>query len=179
MHYLMLVTLTLPEIATSEQARWAVYDALSNDTTFCGDGGRFGVPVCDWFVIGGRWSGLLAETQIGKPFRDAVINRFPLMAENWWPHSLAEEHREALDAIWQANGGTGASPYTRRDASEYGHDDDAMPLTTELYDKLLSVHHGEAIVCSEGHCQYLDLDDEPLTPDAIGSKWIVVVDYHN
>ncbi len=179
MHYLMLVTVSLTQAATSEEARSAVFEALASDATFCGEGGRFWVPISDWFVIGGRWSGLLAETQMGETYRKAMTDRFPELATNWWPHSLAEKHREQLDAIWQANGGAGASPYTRRDASEYGHDDDAMPLTAELYDELLSVHHGEAIVCGEGHCQYLDLDDEPLTPDAIGRKWLVIVDYHN
>lgn len=176
MHCLMLVT---TEAATSQQARITVFEALASDTTFCGEGGRFGVPVCDWFLIGGRWSGLLAETQMGKPFRDAVISRFLEMADNWWPHSLPDSHGKELDSIWQSHGGVGSSPYTRSEAGELGHEDDAMLLTVELYDQLLSPFEGERLVAGDGHSQYLDQEDEPLSPDAIGSKWLVIVDYHN
>lgn len=176
MHYLMLVT---AEATTSQQARITVFEALASDATFWGEGGRFGVPVSDWFVIGGRWSGLLAETQMGKPFRDAVIYRFPEMADNWWPRSLADSHGKELDSIWRSHGGVGSSPYTRSEAGELGHEDDALPLTAELYDHLLSEFEGERLVAGDGHSQYMDLEDEPLTPNAIGSKWLVVVDYHN
>lgn len=176
MHYLMFVTV---EADSSKQARTTVFEALASDPTFCGEGGRFGVPVSDWFVIGGRWSGLLAETQMGDAYRKAMTDRFPELSTKWWPHSLAEAHREELNAIWQANGGAGASPYTRGDASEYGRTDDAMPLTAELYGELLSKFGGERLVADDGHCQFLDHEDEPLTPDAIGKKWIVIVDYHN
>lgn len=176
MHYLMLVTV---EADSSKQARITVFEALARDATFCGQIGWFGVPVCDWFVIGGRWSGMLPETQMGKLFRDAVIYCFPEMADNWWPQSLADSHGKELDSLWQSHGGVGSSPYTRSDAGELGHEDDAMPLTAELYDELLSRFEGERLVADDGHCQYLDLQDELLTPDAIGSKWLVVVDYHN
>lgn len=176
MHYLMLVTV---EADSSKQARFSVFEALASDATFCGEGGRFGVPVCDWFVIGGRWSGMLPETQMGKPFRNAMIQRFPELTSNWWPHSLADSQSEELDAIWQSHGGIGSSPYTRSDTDELGHEDDAMPLTAELYDELLNKFEGERLVSDDGHCQFLDQEDEPLTRHAIGSKWIVVVDYHN
>lgn len=176
MHYLMLVTV---DADTSQQARISVFDELSSDATFCGQIGWFGVPVCDWFVIGGRWSGMLAETQMGKPFRDALINRFPEMADKWSPHSLADSHRKELDAIWQSHGGVGSSPYTRSEAGEFGHEDDALLLTAELYDQLLGTFEGKCLLADDGHCQYLDIQSEPLMPDAIGSKWLVIVDYHN
>lgn len=176
MHYLMLVTV---DAENSKQARLLVFDALANDGTFCGEIGWFGTPVCDWFVIGGRWSGMLAETQMGDAYRKAMTDRFPELATQWWPHSLVDEHREELDAIWQSHGGVGSSTYTRSEAGELGHEDDALLLTAELYDELLSKFEGERLVADDGHCQYLDLQDELLAPDAIGSKWLVVVDYHN
>lgn len=66
MHHLMLVTTTLKPDDTSDDIRSRVYHTLLDDTTFCGDGGRFGSPECDWFVIGGRWSGWLTEMLTGK-----------------------------------------------------------------------------------------------------------------
>jgi hypothetical protein len=42
MHYRMLVTITLPDGATSEKARQTVHDTLLSDDSFCGSGGRFG-----------------------------------------------------------------------------------------------------------------------------------------
>ena len=93
MHYQMLVTTSRPDSATSEDARCTVYDALLNDDSFCGTGGRFGSPLCDWFVIGGRWSGLLAKTVIGKNYQAAVLTRFPELAKPCWPESLIDMKR--------------------------------------------------------------------------------------
>lgn len=179
MHHMMLVTLALAEASNSEEVRMQVFEALSSDTTFCGAGGRFGIPVCDWFVIGGRWSGVLAETAMGDDYRQAMTARFPELAANWWPHALADSHRQELDDLWQRHGGTGASPYTRDEFSEYGHADDAVVLTAGHYDALLRRFEGQAICGDEYDGQFLDLDDEPLTAEAIGRKWLVVVDYHN
>ncbi len=175
MHFRMFVTTTLPDGATSEEARRDVHDTLLTDDSFCGAGGRFGSPLCDWFVIGGRWSGVLTEAVIGASFRRAVVARFPEMAKDWWPHSLAEAHRDEIDALWQSHGGTGSSPYTREDGGDLGHPDDAQLLTREMYDAFLAPYEGAVRGCDDYH----DLDDEPLRPDAVGRKWIVVVDYHN
>jgi len=53
MHHLMLVTLSLDN-GGSDEARHSAYSQLMDDNSFCGDGGRFGSPLADWFVIGGR-----------------------------------------------------------------------------------------------------------------------------
>lgn len=179
MHYRMLVTTSVPEGASSEDARWAVQDALMNDDSFCGSGGRFGSPLCDWFEIGGRWSGFLAEAVIGDCYRAAIVARFPEMAQGYYPHSLVDTNREELDAIWHSCGGSGPSPHTRNGPDMLGHPDDAMLLTRELYDALLAPYQGESLVSDGCHCEYVDLDADPLQPDAIGRKWLVVVDYHN
>lgn len=179
MHYQMLVTTSLPDIAASEEARWSVYDTLLHDESFFGTGGRFSSPLCDWFVIGGRWSGLLAKTLIGEKHRAAVVARFPETAKGFWPKSLIDAHRAEFDAIWRDHGGTGPSPYTRDSYMELGYPDDAMLLNRELYDALLVPYEGISTFDSRIHCEYLDLDDDPLQPDAIGQKWLVVVDYHS
>jgi hypothetical protein len=171
----MFVTITLPEGATSEEARQTVHDTLMGDDSFCGSGGRFGSPLCDWFVIGGRWSGLLAETTIGPAYQAAVIARFPEMKEGWWPQSLADRNAPELDAIWQEHGGTGPSPYIRSGYEQLGFPDDAMLVTRSLYDALLAEYRGQDFN-SDG---FVDLDHEALQPDFVGRKWLVVVDYHN
>lgn len=173
MHTLMLVTVTMPDGATSEEARQQVHDELINDDSFCGSGGRFGAPLCDWFVIGGRWSGLLAETLIGAAFKAAVIAKFPELNREWWPESLAARHAKELDALWREHGGTGPSPYTRDGYN--GFEDDAVIVTQKLYDTLLVKYQGE----DADSGLFVDLDDERVQPDFVGRKWLVVVDYHN
>ena len=55
MHHLMLITIGMSADATSEDTRCRTFSRLIDDDSFCGEGGRFGSPLCDWFVIGGRW----------------------------------------------------------------------------------------------------------------------------
>jgi hypothetical protein len=178
MHHRLLATITLPESATSAGARQNVHDTLMSDDSFCGSGGRFGSPLCDWFVIGGRWSGLLAETIIGPAFKSAVIARFPEMNKGYWPQSLADRHGPELDALWREHGGTGPSPYTRSGYEELGYADDAMAITPALYAALLCEYEG----CDSYDCDrdgFVDLDYDTVQPDFVGRKWLVVVDYHN
>lgn len=175
MHYRLLITIEAPFDADSADVRNDVFDLLMNDDSFCGEGGRFGSPLCDWFVIGGRWSGMLAEQAIGDHFKDAMRARFPELASEWNPWTLVDKHSGELDALWQAHGGTGPSPYTRSGYEQHGYPDDAMSLTQALYDALLAGYAGQT---SDGG-QYADLDDEELGSDFVGRKWLVVVDYHN
>lgn len=175
MHYRMLVTISLPDGATSQDARQAAYSALMNDCSFCGEGGRFGSPLCDWYVIGGRWSGLLAEITLGEAYKGEVRRRFPALSGQWYSQLDAERHAAELDVIWQSHGGSGPSPYTRSGYEDEGYPDDAMLLTDQLYDALLTDHEGASV----DRPGYADLDDEPLERGFIGRKWLVVVDYHN
>ncbi len=173
MHTLLLVTMALPESTTSQEARDKVYEALMNDGSFCGEGGRFSSPLCDWFVIGGRWSGLLSDTIIGPVWKQALIAKIPEFDGKRLPSTLIENHAETLDAIWHEHGGTGPSPYTR---SGYdGFEDDALQITRKLYDALLAKYAGEVGVDEE----FIDLDDETVDFGFVGRKWLVVIDYHN
>jgi hypothetical protein len=160
MHYLMLATLAMPDGATSLAARRKAYDFLLRDDSFCGEGGRFGSPLCDWFVIGGRWSGLLRKTLLGDPYQAACSQ-------------LASQHREALNQLWQRFGGTGEHPHNRDSYGDLGCDDDAMIIDQAIYDHFLAKGAGKS-------CEtFADLDDEPVNETFIGRKWLVVVDYHN
>lgn len=173
MHTLLLVTIALSEGATSQEARDTVRDTLMNDNSFCGEGGRFGGPLCDWFVIGGRWSGLLAETSVLSAYRNAVIAKFPEFDTKLLSKALIDSHGPELDAIWRNLGGTGPSPYMRDGYRDF--EDDAMLVTQALYDALLAKYAGEVGILEE----FIDLDDESVEPGFVGRKWLVVVDYHN
>ncbi len=110
MHTLMLVTLTLPASGTSEEACNSAYSRLSEDGSFCGEGGRFGCPLADWFVIGGRWSGILREAILGQPYNNALEQEFPEFTKGYFPSSLMDQRKASLDQLWQSFGGTGKHP---------------------------------------------------------------------
>ena len=65
MHYRVLVTFEKEAAKTSQEAREYAFWTLMEDTSFIG-GGRFGSAWCDWFVIGGRWSGELSRATWAK-----------------------------------------------------------------------------------------------------------------
>jgi hypothetical protein len=159
MHNRLLLTLDAPSDAGSKHVREDAFNRLMDDDSFCGEGGRFGFPLCDWFVIGGRWSGLLSQTLIGDAYRAAA----------------GDQHGAALDAIWSRHGGPGPSPDNRDNYEQLGYPDDAMIVSEALYDALLAENEG-----IDSDCQhYADLDGDEVSRGFIGRKWLVVVDYHN
>lgn len=139
MHQLLLITVNMPPDEKSADVRMAVYEELINDSSFFGHGAeRFGEAVCDWFSIGGRWSGYLTN---------------------------ATEEQESEE---------------QELGDEYGSPDDAQLLTAELYDTHLLPFVGHTEKKTEGWdgYDYCDLDWDRVSPEMIGKKWLVVVDYH-
>jgi hypothetical protein len=181
MHYLMLVTVAMSPGANSEDARPRAYSRLLQDNSFCGEtAGRFGSTLCDWFVIGGRWSGYLRERLLGQPYQDALSQEFPEFAKGYYLANRAEFHKDGLNQLWQRLGGTGSNPMTRDSYAEHGADDDAMLVDQALYDQFLKPLAGNSVCLDEDwpH-RFADLDDEAVNESFIGRKWLVVVDYHN
>ncbi|HWB12757.1 MAG TPA: hypothetical protein VG826_26260 [Pirellulales bacterium] len=174
MHNRLLVTLDAPADAGSEQVRKDVFNRLMQDNSFCGEGGRFGSPLCDWFLIGGRWSGLLADTLIGGEF-NAKARALPGMDTQFIPQSIVENNASELDTIWHSLGGTGPNPYSRSSYLQHGYADDAMVISEALYDILLAANEG----CDNDGEGFADLDGDEVNRDFVGRKWLVVVDYHN
>ncbi len=180
MHHLMLVTLSLPETGTSEKARDSAFSRLMNDDSFCGEGGRFGSPLADWFVLGGRWSGMLREAVLGQPYQDALKQEFPQFTSGYFLSSLLEQHKGALDTLWRRFGGTGANPLTRSSYDQLGAADDAMLVDQFLYDHFLKPHAGtDRHIGDDTHADFADLDGDEVDESFIGRKWLVVVDYHS
>lgn len=83
-------------------------------------------PVCDYFLIGGAWSG----------------------------HLTGEEYETLY--------------------MEDGRDCDALPVTRELYNSFLKEFEGREAFDTD----FVDLDREAVSPDFIGRKWLVVIDFH-
>jgi hypothetical protein len=180
MHHLMLVTLELAENGTSDQARDSAYDLLMHDDSFCGEGGRFGSPLADWFVLGGRWSGMLREAIVGQPYQEALAQEFPELTNDSFPSSQLEQRKEGLDRLWQRFGGTGMHPLLRRGYDDYGAGDDAMPVDQFLYDRFLKPYAGtDSLIGNDKLADFADLDGDEVDESFIGRKWLVVVDYHN
>jgi hypothetical protein len=176
MHHRLLITLAMPDGATSLDARISVHHKLLEDESFCGTGGRFGSPLCDWFVLGGRWSGMLKEQLLGQEYRDTFAREFPEFAKGWYATNLVERHEAGLDQLWQRFGGQGKHPITRSGYEEFGEDDDAMPIDAALHERFLKEYHG---LETSPDFHFADLDGEPVDEWFIGCKWLVVVDYHN
>ena len=176
MHHRLLITLAMEAGATSLDARIAARGKLLEDDSFCGEGGRFGSPLCDWFVIGGRWSGTLKKQLLGQDYRDAFAREFPELATGWFAASLIEKHRESLDQLWRRFGGSGSHPLTRSGYEEFGDEDDAMLIDASLYERFLKAYRGHE---SGADSEYADLDGDAVDEWFIGRKWLVVVDYHN
>jgi len=175
----MLITLAIIAGESSQDARTRAYDRLLTDPGFCGEGRRFACPIADWFVIGGRWSGFLAETTMGETFRARLNEQFPDKGRGFYFGKEAQSHRDAIDAIWRECGGQGSAPFYRCPYDNLGQEDDALILDQLLYDTLLSDYAGASDDQEDGHCYYADLDDEPLGQSFIGRKWLMTIDYHN
>jgi hypothetical protein len=180
MHHLMLVTLSLADNGTSESARNSAYRLLMEDDSFVGEGGRFGSPLADWFVIGGRWSGMLREAMLGQSYRDALEQEFPELTKGYFPSSLVEKHKAGLNQLWQRLGGTGMHPLSRSRYDDDGVEDDAMPVDQFLYDRFLKPYAGtDSLIGDNKLPDFADLDGDEVDESFIGRKWLVVVDYHN
>jgi hypothetical protein len=188
-HSRLLVTCDKDHAETSYEAREYVDDALVNDSSFVGEEGHFGAPVADWFVIGGNWSGELSRATWGKDVykRIAALEKQEGIQLQLWrvfyatgeeaekQQRLATEvealYKQSLPAEYKDTG----LMYLRDPYSSYGYEDDAMLVTPELYDQFLQPYEG--VDQSEG--AYVDLDWESVSQAFIGTKWLVVVDYHS
>jgi hypothetical protein len=181
MHYRFLVTFDMKHAPDSNQARNYVLDELY-ENHFCCEG-RWARSIADWFAIGGRWSGELSRYSWAK---DITVRMRKIEKEydvQVWGAFYGDDAKKKKQAellaqftqMWQdaAPPEYKDIPYQRDTYKTDGYADDAMVLTAELYDGLLRQYEGRED--SEHHA---DLDFEPVSPEMIDKKWVVVVDYH-
>ena len=187
MHSLLLVTCNKEHAETSQEAREHVYNELSNDSSFVGDGGHFSAPIADWFVIGGRWSGELSRQTWAKDVHKFIDElekeeEITLWGAHYGNGEQAEKQKrliQEVEALYQQSLPSEYRDkglvYVRDTYGSCGYEDDAMLVTSELYEHFLQPYEG--VGQSEG--EYVDLDWETISQDFIHNKWLVVVDYHS
>lgn len=200
MHYAAYVLVSKLEAKSSLDAREEVRNLLINDPSFIGEGGRFYTPVCDWFVIGGRWSGDLSPQQLRDEFfRQADQLNSLGKGPGGYSQEFIKNNREQLDAIWQKLGGKYASPLTRDQYDELGEEDDAHLLDKPLAERLnVFLQVGDEYTKAEEYCimrkalwstpieigpAVISLEYDVLYGlidfnDLVDKYWVVVIDYH-
>jgi hypothetical protein len=190
MHYRMLVAFSKEMAETSEEARSYVFETLIADSSFIG-GGRFGAAYCDWFVVGGRWSGELSRATWARDVQQQIDDlEKEAGIQVWGTHYGDEETRrrwedlsariEALYAQAVPEEYRGKGLVFARDAyKDHGYEDDAMIVTEALYEAFLKKYEGEDLVMDITGGAFVDLDYDPVNRDFIGHKWLVVIDAHS
>lgn len=183
MHYRFLVTFNKEDAKTSKEAREHVNSFLT-DEGFCYPDTRWGGGLADWFVIGGRWSGELSRYSWAKSLHKQMDKIEKEKDVQVWGTSYGDPEKQQVQRelekqfteMWQKEAPKAYReiPVNRDTYVELGYEDDAIILTQELYDGLLKEYEGQ--MDSEYHA---DLGYEEISPEMVGKKWIVVVDYHN
>jgi hypothetical protein len=180
MHYRYFVLTNKSNAKTSAEARNYVENWLT-DEGFCSQG-RFGSGMADWFVIGGRWSGVLISGLLDKEKFKLFEEEFERQQLGWVNNKdrKEEEQRKKSDKLFMQYFPKfkGEVPYYRDTYTQSGSEDDAKIVTKKIWDALLKEYEGtDAYGGSEN---ITDTDDDVITKkNTVGKKWVVVVDYHN
>lgn len=203
MHHRLYVLLAKKDAKTSEEARRTVNNRLEEDGSFVGGGGgMFGTPVCDWFKIGGRWSGAFSANTWGKKLYDKLGKMedeagvevrgvsYGRGSENVEKQKVLREkveklYKESLPEKYKNKGLT----YDRNSYGALGYEDDAMILTKKLYDICVKPYEDANIADfgtdDHGQPNLIDLayfwstEKTEFGEGCIGKRWIVMVDYHS
>jgi len=147
-------------------------------------------PKVAYRVIGGRASGCLQEVGALADYTAVVAEKLGLPNRNIgiWIRDI-ENNQASIQQIWQNRGGKGKSPLLRRlDTKHELYDDDAMIITDEIYHHWLKKYEGKRIYEhryeDEGvellFTEYIDAGSAEfscLDENAIGTRWVVVIDY--
>jgi len=179
MHYLYFVKVGREEAKTSREAINRA-ESILNNNGFVSSEGHWGGGKCDWFVMGGRWSGTLSGLAVKGNFFEAVhkllASKSNAAAERrYLLDAEIKEYAEDIKKLWLDMGGTNLNPYARNSYNADGLDDDAAILTADNIAALKAKHPDDV--------EYYDSDaheEKPLSslsPEDIGD-WLVVVDYH-
>jgi hypothetical protein len=181
MHFRFFVTFDAEYADSSATAREYVYDFLMAEG-FCSQG-RWGGGMADWFVIGGRWSGELSRHSWARTITtrmEALEQQHHVQVRGTFygdeeKQRIQQELAKQLQQMWDAEAPAAyvGIPYIRDTYERCGYADDAMLLTQELYDALLKEYEGQ-----EEFDYHADLEYAAISPEMVGKKWLVVVDYH-
>jgi len=175
MRSLYFVKLRKERAASSKEAIRKAHRELDQHS-FCEQGRYFGSGKCDWYVVGGRWSGVLQLAQLGSSFRDALPDFLRPDNELGYAPAFVKQHDAEFQALWDKLGGVGRHPYGRDEFADDGSPDDAAAITPEVL-SMFRTNSGYEDV------QVFDADNREegsvknLMDDCLGD-WLVVIDYH-
>lgn len=196
MHVKSYVLVPVTEATSSLEARKYVTEVLGDDPTFVGKEGRFATPVCDWFVIGGRWSGTLCPKELIDEFYGQVRKVFDKENPYMLDSSFIKKNCKTLESIWKRLGQKHNSLLTRNSACRLGEEDDACMLDYRLAEELnrflYDTDNHSIDGCYVTGCVWwkpvklisLDEDREMLCEldnfyQVVGEYWVVLIDYHH
>ncbi len=178
MHSVLYVCLPRSEARSSLQARMRVSDYLTEegfDTHL-----RFS-GCCDYFKVGGRWSGWLTLLRLDH-------EQPKKMAQFWKRYEAidtAEEARKLFREMFPKF--RGKPPIGRESIGVYGEQDDAQIMDEPLFQQLKEGFNEEVTrdkqpnVIFTTDCYVQDPDGDfpwPKTGKEASRFWVVVIDYH-
>lgn len=188
MHQVYFVYLPKGEkIKTSKEARRRANDELDANNFANESNGYFGMSKADWFMIGGRWSGLLTEI-LG---RERIPDKKHIKAEiakyhtwrkekngEWSPKKMNDEEFKKKIAEYTAD-------ICRNQYHVGGYEDDAMILNkrllaalTNIKTKVRGFKRNELRKCEVfDPVNFDEFIVADLNKNELGG-WLVVVDYH-
>ena len=176
MHGVLYVCLPRSEARSSLQARKGVREYLTRegfDTQLRWSG------CCDYFEIGGRWSGRLSLLRLRHVYQKKFDGFWQCCCSS--KAGKVDPQRLFRTTFPEFRG---QPPLCRERVGEYGEPDDAQVMDGPLFEQLKA-----------GFSQHVDLSHEieqpnvifnedaddfewPKTPDEAAKFWVVVIDYH-
>lgn len=162
MHSCYLVLLPKKEAKDSKEARNQAMITLENEQFFYGEGGYFSSGRADWGVVGGRWTGLLADLDTERNDVEAKNYRSTYLHEGYDDDAMILS-QEILDILskehivmdWNEK----TKKFDKPTKKTYNY------LNTEVFD-------------TEAFNEFTVKELIKNKKDYLGKYWIVVIDYH-
>lgn len=167
MHYLHFTIIENGSVKNSLEARREALGILhyEDDSEEGGDEG----------VIGGRWSSMLQQLELGINFYDEIEKIIPKDGNPGWSMALLEKKEKIIQQKWEEFGGKYENPFRRDQYAELGYEDDAMILTEKLVEKIKDKKFDVVEIWDDVNSR--DIEDNSELDKLIG-EWIVVIDFH-
>ncbi|HEY3861050.1 MAG TPA: hypothetical protein VGO59_04110 [Verrucomicrobiae bacterium] len=167
--------------ATSSREAIDRAQSILDEENFTASEGYWGGGKCDWYVMGGRWSGELSGLSIKGDFHDEVLKLVRSKDGSredfgWVSVSDRKKYADEIQKLWLALGGKNANPYARNSHKLDGSDDDAVILSAELIGALKKKWPDDTEYYDSEAFEEKNLT--ALSTEDIG-HWLVAVDCHN
>ena len=177
MHHLYYVAIPKEGIGDNKGSKLVaeVVSARLEEEGFIDSEKFFSTARADWFVVGGRWSGIL-QSVINSKLDWKAFENYRTKSHN---KTTAEIQKK-----WKEVGGEGPNPTKRNQREAYGYDDDVLSVGDpeehqQLTDFLKARHAG-------GEVEVLDIFEwEEMYTDEFAKRdfqepyYLVAIDYHN